>query len=786
MKIFNKFLYLAATALALVAVSCGPKEEPVEVGPQDVEGCFDVFFPAQDASGSHILSPSDALEIEITISRTVSEGDITVPIIAEFSEDGIFTFDPVTFADGQAETTFKVKFPEVGNHQGVVYNAHLRIDDPKYASYYTETAKGIDFDVMQVEMKYFLNPVTNEKAKVHWVQGWWGEEVDGYIKYYEVDGVRTCFTESISDTHYYNGYYDGPGFWGGTDVEWSFIWFTKNNFIRIPPTNTGYHQATYDADVYALDYFYYNTGSESNEDFLTWAPNNSDVVSYYDGNGGFYFNIRSYYMFGVGGWSTDPYETFGIAEGFVRVDYTFELETDFSYGGEAPIYITAGPDVTKVKYQVYEGSLNSAQINNKINDIIDGADAVTLTDELVLDEDDNLKYCDLALSPEKSGTYTFVAVAYGIDMDEKSETHNKEVAQNGAGIVFKCITAADEADYAVDVNVFTEDTPSRYTNLNKYDSFAFGIYGTDLTEVHVGIFTDATVSKNGLDVVANAVKSSAKDYGVDEETLAAINAEGGYYDVATKLNAKTLYYVVVWATNGSLDDFAVATYTTEKLPYVWNSLGKGTLTDGFLMPDWSMDDVTVACDVYEEKSTPGLYMITGFQLELASLFYGVEESVLIPYEGEDGNWWNAQIVIDATDPANVTIEQQQYGIYTNGTYQYAIIFSYQPGTLADGAITFPADGLAVGYTGNGKAYLTNPDGTFKITLPSANAAPALTAPASGSSMRTDFTHAKSTFLYQPKAVYERDAQPVSVEASVIKSSVRPASHKHTSDKLNVL
>ena len=53
-------------------------------------------------------------------------------------------------------------------------------------------------------------------------------------------------------------------------------------------------------------------------------------------------------------------------------------------------------------------------------------------------------------------------------------------------------------------------------------------------------------------------------------------------------------------------------------------------------------------------------------------------------------------------------------------------------------------------------------------------------------MRTDFTHAKSTFLYQPKAVYERDAQPVSVEASVIKSSVRPASHKHTSDKLNVL
>ena len=778
MKIFNKFLYLAATALALVAVSCVPKEEPVEVGPQDVEGCFDVFFPAQDASGSHILSPSDALEIEITISRTVSEGEITVPIIAEFSEDGIFTFDPVTFADGQAETTFKVKFPEVGNNQGVVYDAHLRIDDPKYASYYTETAKGIDFSVMQVEMKYFMNPVTNEKAKIHWVQGWWGEEVDGYLQYYEVDGVRTCFTESISDTHYYNGYYDGPGFWGGTDVEWSFIWFTKNNFIRIPPTNTGYHHSSYDADVYALDYFYYNTGSEDNAEFLDWAAKNTDVVSYYDGNGGFYFSIRSYYMFGIGGWSTDPFETFGISEGFTRVDYSFEVESDFSSGGVAPIYITAGADVASVKYQIYEGSLNAAQVGNKANELAEGAEAVTLTDELVLDEDDNMKYAAIGVSPEKSGTYTFVAIV----LDDKGEV------QNSGSTVFQCITAEDEPEFLVDVNVFTEDTPARYQNLHDYDSFAYCIYGTDLVEVHLGIFSEATISTYGADYVMNVVKADADHYMLLEEDLEMVNKNGGMYDVISKLAGNTKYYVIVWATNGALEKFVYAAYTTAKLPYVWNSLGTGELTDGFYNGLFTgKTDYVGPCEVYEEANTPGLYMITGFQCADVAHFFGMEPEEMLPYEG--GNWKNTEIVIDATDPNAVFIEEQDWGICVNSSYGFILIETEDSGTLVDGVISWPAEEVYVGLPGLGKWYYGNSEGTFKIVLPSAvtAGAPAKQNVGCGVVKDTEIAPRARFSRNTEKVVYERDAQPVkNVKATVLENNVRPASRKHTDNKLNVL
>ena len=131
------------------------------------------------------------------------------------------------------------------------------------------------------------------------------------------------------------------------------------------------------------------------------------------------------------------------------------------------------------------------------------------------------------------------------------------------------------------------------------------------------------------------------------------------------------------------------------------------------MSDWEADDVTVACDVYEEDKTPGLYMITGFQLELCAAFYGMDAEALLPYEGEDGNWYNAQIVIDATNPEAVTIAQQPYGIYTNSTYQYAIIFSVAPGKAGEAIV-----GANVLLQGSRTVYtMSDVNGAFTINVP---------------------------------------------------------------------
>ena len=162
-------------------------------------------------------------------------------------------------------------------------------------------------------------------------------------------------------------------------------------------------------------------------------------------------------------------------------------------------------------------------------------------------------------------------------------------------------------------------------------------------------------------------------------------------------------------------------------PFSWNYLGKGTLTDGALLPLFGDEDVTVACDVYQEVSLPGEYIVTGFQLELAAAFYGVKTSELESYEGENGNWYNALVYINATNPNAVFIDHSAYGIYVNSTYGYVHIMADPEGTLAKGVISFPAYKVYIGLTGNDTWYQANKNGTFKITLPGAASAPALTS-----------------------------------------------------------
>lgn len=777
MKNIAKYLF-AISAAAFTFAAC-EKEAEIKPGEPELDNCYGVYFPVQEASGDHIYNPTQDKVLEITVARTNTEGAITVPVTASFTDPkgptDVFTASDVVFADGQAETTFTVNFDNA--EEGVKYAGHFVIEDNQYASIYSKNSIGLDFTVMCVEMLNLKKPNSEEDATVTFTLGWWGLVVEANIKYYEVNDVRTCetFNEKVIVSD--NSDAGDVGFWGGgEDNHLQFTWFVKKvsdegyQAIDVPKQYLGFDYDDWLAKpigqagnpIFVYDWFHflitdggYPGGWPDWEGFLDRNPGVYDR-SYYDGNGGFYLNLR-YYIPGLGGWTPDTFDTVGICEGYTRVDYSLDLETDYSDGGETPVYVEAGVDIKTIKYEVFEGKFSGIQTSNKIEELL--KDDKTMT-EVALEYDDEyeVNYTTLLLSPEKSGDYTVIVLAY----DEAGKP------QASDGISIHHITAEDAAEKAVVVSVFTEDTPARYQNLHKWDSFAYGISGENLTEVHVGIFTEATISQYGGSAVMNAVKSDAKEYGASEEDLAAINADGGFYDILKGLAAKTTYYIIVWATNGDLDAFAIDSYTTEKLPYVWNSLGKGTLTDGFLLPDWSMEDATVACDVYEEQTTPGLYMVTGFQLELAAIFYGVEDpSELLPYEGENANWWNAEIVVDATDPAAVKIEQQQYGIYTNSTYQYPLIWSIADGTLADGAITFPANGLVVGYTGNGKAYYANPNGTFKITLPEAAEAPALTNLLAGSAKNAEPAHAASKLFVEPKVKYERDPQPVKVSAKVV-------------------
>lgn len=525
---------LTFAALSLFAVSCVEEADTYVKGEADVEGCYGVYFPAQEAAGAHTYDPSMPTEITFTLARTNSKGEITVPVVPTASHDGIFEIPAVTFADGQAETQFTVTFPNSEN--GIKYSLSLAITDPQYASKYNDGATNLDFSVLRVEWLDFLNPVTNEPAKFTFTQGWWDEEHTGYIKYYDVNGVRTC--QTVTDPMDYEGEI-GYGFWGTGEAEGegelTFTWYSSNynengkSLISLPVTDV-YLNPNYNAMVKVYDYYTFYTVLNPQPEydgmsFLDFAAETAGEypLGYYD-NGGFYFYTTYYYMSGIGGWSTFGYEVYLEAEGFTRVDYSLALSTGLTADGAVPVTFELGPDVAKVKYAAYEGELNVAQLEAKVAAISDGTEtAVSEVSES----------STVAISMDATGKYTLVAVAFDAEGN----------VQNSASTVFTFVAADSPVPVIVSAGLGSADkyVPS---GASTETSLEFWVYGQDLVEAKVGVFTYA-------DLVSDMEGCQEKLLGSDSisaDAVALANGEG-YVDVVSGLVPGTEHYLLVWASN---------------------------------------------------------------------------------------------------------------------------------------------------------------------------------------------------------------------------------------------
>lgn len=534
-------------AMSLFTVAC-VEEVPYEKGEADVDGCYGVYFPVQEAAGAHTYDPSMPTEIEFTVARTNTSGAITVPIDYTESHDGIFDVPAAEFADGQSETTIKVTFPTSEN--GVNYKLSLAVNDPQYASKYLDVAVNMDFSVLRVEWKYFLNPETGEPAKFTFNQGWWEEVHTGYVKYYEVNGVRTCQTvtdpvQTDSGTAY--------GFWGtGTaegEGELNFKWYDAVNAegkqIVELPVNKVYYHPTYEADVHIYDWYTYFTvvnpqAALAGVDYLTFVNKygGSYITSYYD-NGGFYFAAAYYYMIGIGGWSVDAYDVVAEAEGFVRTDYSLDVKAALTTNGAVPVTFALGADVANVKYAAYEGELNVAQLEAKVGAIVDGTE--TAVAEVTASS-------TVAVTMPATGKYTLVAVAYDAEGN----------AQSSANTVFTYVSTDNPVPVIVTAGIGSAD---KYVpaGANTDTSLEIWVYGKDLVDVKVGVFSYPSLVADFAGC-QNAVASSKS---ISAENLALANG-AGYVDVVTGLVPGTEHYLLVWASNGYETTFAMSDgfYTT--------------------------------------------------------------------------------------------------------------------------------------------------------------------------------------------------------------------------------
>lgn len=538
MKKYINILFASALA-AFTLLSCQKEAETYEPGTPDPENCYGVFFPAQESTGSHTYDPEMERSASFTVARTNSKGAITVPYTVSVSEEGVFDFGEIVFADGQSETTLEVSFEKAPEGKAVSFSLALE-DDRNYVSLYNTGETGFDFSVLIVRWEYFTNP-DGEKALIEFTQDFWGETAWAYVKYYEVDGVRTCFTETVR--HEYDGEFsEDPGFWGfGEEYEWTFTWYTKvahpsiagATLIEFPAQPTGYVHSELGM-VYCGDEI-----SELN--FLgkeySWMANalkENFLVSYYDGNGAFHFAVYWYFNKEGRGWSVEDYDTVGIAEGFTRVDYSVKLAAGLTEDGVTPITITTGADVNSVKYAVYEGELNSAQLASRAQEIIADKNA-DIFDELELNEDESAKEGTIGVSGTETGVYTLVVVPY----DETGMEHDF------VSTTFTYVSSDDEVPVVISCGL---EVTGKYASegFTKENSLEYYINGKDIVEVKIGIYKYLDLVSKGYDEVVKSLMSGDPE---DDEVVEAIN-HGGYVGLAKGLVPGTEYYLFVWASNG--------------------------------------------------------------------------------------------------------------------------------------------------------------------------------------------------------------------------------------------
>ncbi|WP_304748007.1 hypothetical protein [uncultured Alistipes sp.] len=152
-------------------------------------------------------------------------------------------------------------------------------------------------------------------------------------------------------------------------------------------------------------------------------------------------------------------------------------------------------------------------------------------------------------------------------------------------------------------------------------------------------------------------------------------------------------------------------------PWPWELLGTGLFRDDYLGPLFGAASPEIEVPIHKHKSREGIYMVEDmFGWNYLTEVFGATQAQL-------SKQWSitpTNIVIDCSDPNAVNLERQWTGITesTNG-YGDFLIWSDEPGTLVDGVVTFPKDGMSCGMLGTQKSYYANSNGNFRILLPGA-------------------------------------------------------------------
>ncbi len=521
--------------MSIASVSC-VQEEPHKMGEPDNEGCYGVYFPAQETDLN--LDPAEPLTASIAVVRTVSTGEITVPVKLT-DASGIFAVSDLSFEDGQTESTITLTFDDA--EVGVNYSCSLGIEDPQYASKYSSNPVYLDFSVVREKwndlgkgtwvetgnglFNHFEAPVTilqndNDKNLYRVQMRWTNEEgEEDYMYASECGGVFEFRVLKPGDV-----------IAEGKSVETKI---DKEGLVYYDDYSLGKVNRNYDEPVWYIHPVWFKADISYNK-VLQYQPDGLPAG----------VGISPYaYLHNVGGgWNhTTTVPVNIIFPGAVLTDYSLKIETGLTEAGALPVKFTMGPDVASAKYAVYEGQLNTAQKAKFAEAIGDG----TETAAKVVPEGGVF-----SVTMEATGVYTIIGVTFDADGNAQQSTVEE----------FSYVAEGDEVP--VDIHTGMVATGKYGANYSSDNTLEYYIYGTDITAARVEIFTADDVESKTEDCIATLMKTKV----LKAEEIAKINSGEALVGIFPDRAPGTNYTMLVWATNGYEETIVATTAkTTGKL-----------------------------------------------------------------------------------------------------------------------------------------------------------------------------------------------------------------------------